>query len=224
MIYRPNYSGAANILPPELTKLQRDAELVRAHLVSVRGGAIFLSPADAERLHLWLLDGVTPSEIMLAIERAAQRRAQTVSKLPLTLGRAGRHLGKRASSFSLTKKMTSHHPLGAIIDALRHEAQRSKNPQPLRALSQRLAALETLNAELATQATALTSQFFLSIFDEYSEVQRADLEEEAHDSLGDLGALLSATQMHNAIEERSRAILRDRFPYLSAATIFEQVE
>lgn len=224
MIDSDFYTGAVDSLPPELTKLQRDAECVRAHLVSVRGGALFLSPADAERLHLWLSDGISPQEIMMAIERAALRRAQRLSKLPLTLGRASLHLGKRANSFSVEAKGEGEHPMSVIVQMLQQSATMESNRKPLDTLASQLLALDPYDKEIAERATLLASQFFIHKWEQLSMDARKTLEQRAADALGDLEALLTPQQLHNAIEERTRAMLRENFPYLSAATILAQVE
>ena len=83
-----------NSVPSVPESHQQAAEEVRAHLVAVRGGAPFLSPADAELLLRWLDGGVAVSCILLAIERAAESRRKRRSRIPLTLVKAKPHLGK----------------------------------------------------------------------------------------------------------------------------------
>jgi len=224
MIDNEFYRGAAINLPPELTKLQQDSECVRAHLVSIRGGAMFLSPADAERLHGWLTDGVTPQEIILAIERAAEKRAQQLSKLPLTLAQAKRHLGKPTQSFALDTKNITAHPMSGIAQMLQKKAQSDKDRKTIDTLRTQLLALNKHEKDLVRQAMLLVSHFFIHRWAQLSLPERTALEEQAAHALGDLRALLTPKQLHNAIEERTRAMLREDFPYLSAATILAQVK
>lgn len=69
------------------------AEVVRQHLVSLRGGAPFFSPRDGVLLVKWLEEGVATELILLALERAARSRRKTRARTPLSLGAASRHLG-----------------------------------------------------------------------------------------------------------------------------------
>lgn len=73
---------------------QDQAEAVRAHLVHLRGGAPFLSPADALCLLRWLDARVSVRAILAALDRAVVSRRRTRARTRLTLTAAGRHLGK----------------------------------------------------------------------------------------------------------------------------------
>lgn len=61
------------------------AEEVRAYLVTVRGGAPFLSAADGRLLVDWLDQGVPVAVVLSAIERTAHRRAGRRRRTRLTL-------------------------------------------------------------------------------------------------------------------------------------------
>lgn len=103
-------------VPPEH---RRAAEEIRAHLVAVRGGGLFLSSADARTLVKWLDDGTSVVAIAAAIERAAEARRKNRARAPLTLARAKRHLGKAPYQPQPVAISGSDHPFGAALDALR---------------------------------------------------------------------------------------------------------
>ena len=114
----------------------RDAcEQVREHLVSLRGRAPFLSPADVMVLLDWLDAGVSVVSILLAIERLAESRKKRASRAPFTLSKAKRHLGKpaKANDFSRTAQRVlddtaaretsrPQHPLSELVGFLREDA------------------------------------------------------------------------------------------------------
>lgn len=99
------------------TPKQRDAEEVRAHLVSLRGGAPFLSPNDGMLLDAWLEAGVSVAAILSALERCADARRKKASRLPLTLMAAKRHLGKpgRAERSVVRARVSGDHPLVPLV-------------------------------------------------------------------------------------------------------------
>lgn len=110
-------------VPPEH---RRAAEEIRAHLVAVRGGGLFLSSADARVLVKWLDAGTSVVAIAAAIERAAEARRAKRSRVPLTLGRAAVHLGK--APYHAVRVATvvpaSSHRLGVALAALAGAGER----------------------------------------------------------------------------------------------------
>jgi hypothetical protein len=107
---------------------------------------------------------------------------------------------------------------------LQQSASMESNRKPLDTLASQLLALDPSDKEIAERATSLASQFFIHRWEQLSMNARKTLEQRAADALGDLEALLTPQQLHNAIEEKTRTMLRENFPYLSAATILAQVE
>ena len=73
------------------------AEEVRAHLVTLRGRALFLSPLDGRLLLEWLEAGVTVPFILKTLEEAAEKRRAKRLKSPLKLssikGRVSKVIG-----------------------------------------------------------------------------------------------------------------------------------
>ena len=210
-----------------LVKHQEAAERIRQFLVSVRGGALFLSPSDAERLTDWLEDGVTEASILLAIERAAKSRAKNRSKLPLTLGSASRHLGKRAAGFSLpapaSSSSKSDNPLLGIVLEIRRMAPSSPLRHKLSLLADKLLLIDTGNEGVVGEVTSLIAALFRDAVQNLPSDYRKALYKQGRDQLGDLDLLVDEAIFKAALEERVLAILWEKHPYLSVATISEQV-
>ena len=114
--------------------------------------------------------------------------------------------------------------MSGIAQMLKEQAKQEKDRQSINALRTQLLALDRKAEHLAEKATLLVSHFFINRWTQLPTHSRKALEQRAALSLGDLEALLTPKQLHNAIEERTRAMLREDFPYLSAATILAQVE
>ena len=192
----------------------RAAEEVRAHLVLVRGGAPFLSPADSRVLVAWLDEGVPVSAILCAVERAAAARRAKRSRLPLTLTRAKVHL-KAVSSSTPTRSggTATEHPFEGLSDALA-----ARGAAPLGAL---LSALDATDTEaLVRAAVALARDFLL---DEWSALPMAARErrlDEARASLVALDLGFDDNDLDAAAEELARDDLRRTWPMLEAAQLW----
>ena len=114
--------------------------------------------------------------------------------------------------------------MSGIVQMLKEQAKQEKDRQSIDRLSEQLLELDKQTENLAEKATLLVSHFFINRWTQLPTHTRKALEQRAALSLGDLEALLTPKQLHNAIEERTRAMLREDFPYLSAATILAQVK
>ena len=196
------------------------AEAVRAHLVSVRGGAVFLSPADALKLVGWLDDEVPVPDILRAIERAAEYRSKSRSRLPLGLGRVARHLGRptRGAFGGTAPKLSDGlHPLLALI------AERAAG-DPLEALltdlARQLAALPS-DPRHAERAMTCIADFHQRVFMALPAARRSALRERARTGMGDLVHLLDERQLLAILEENARYAAREGYAWLSAATVWE---
>jgi len=66
-------------------KLAAQAEEVRTYVVSVRGGAPFLSAADGRLLVMWLEDGITVARILAAVDQVAEKRRKKRTRGRLSL-------------------------------------------------------------------------------------------------------------------------------------------
>ena len=210
-----------------ILKHQATAERIRQFLVCVRGGALFLSPSDSERLTVWLEDGVSEAAILLAIERAAKARAKKRSKLPLTLGTASRHIGKRSKSFSLPTPSCSSsenkHPLLPVAREIKRQAPSSPLGKKMVLLADELLLLDANKEDVVGEATSLISSLFKDAVKNLPTDHRKALYKRGRDQLGDLNLLVDEAIYTAALEERVLAILWEEHPYLSVATIFEQV-
>ncbi len=76
-------------IPPEWVD---DAEDIRAHLVHLRGGTVFLSPRDGALLLRWFEEGVSAGHVLAALERAVRARRKSRARTPLSLASARPHL------------------------------------------------------------------------------------------------------------------------------------
>jgi hypothetical protein len=201
-----------------LTDKQRDAEEVRAHLVSLRGGAPFLSPNDGMLLDHWLEAGVSVAAILSALERCADGRRKRASRLPLTLMAAKRHLGKpgKAVGSVVRARGTAEHPLLPVVAKVQalggegtHVLSESlllvEPSDPDRALRDALAAVRVF---VETRWRALGSEEREACIQGYLELLELDPDEPA--SAGYATALGLA-----------RDSLRRDWPWLNAATFSE---
>lgn len=172
------------------TEHQQAAALICDHLVSVRGGALFLSNADAVRLLGWLDRAVPVPSILLAIEQAWQKRQQKRSRLPLTLGQAHRYLGKPCpGAFAQAR---AEEPRGGLEPLLERIRVQIRAGDPLRAalieLGTGLASLEQ-GADQRVQAMARVTAFNLSLWQDLPEGRKAEERAAARAELGDLANL-----------------------------------
>ncbi|MCB9746269.1 MAG: hypothetical protein H6741_35460 [Alphaproteobacteria bacterium] len=194
--------------------LAEAAERVRDHLVTLRGGAPFLSPFDAQLLLEWLRGGVSVSIILRALEQAAERRRAKRSRAPLSLkhARAGvkQEMGRR-----LPRVEGGGGSLAPVVVALRASA----DPQE-REVAEALAALEGEGERLLEQALGVARRFFERAWDE---ADQAALLEQAQGELGDLAELMGEGQLRRAQEEVARDLLRQAHPLLSASHLWDTV-
>lgn len=196
-------------VPPEH---QRAAEEIRAHLVAVRGGAPFLSSADARLLVQWLDDGVSVAGVLQAIERAADARRKRRSRLPLTLTRAKVHLGKPPLLVheAAIRPAGSHPFAGVGLELLaRGEV----------GLAGELLLIDPTDHEDALRAAlALVRPFLHARWDALPKVERDARVRAACEELGALG--LAEDELQVLAEEIVRDEIRRAWPMLDAAHLF----
>lgn len=197
---------------------QEAAEEVRAHLVAVRGGALFLSSADALLLVRWLDDGVPVGDILAAIERAAEARRKARSRLPLGLGRVAPHLGKRGRAVK-PRVPSARHPFDGLAVELRGLAATDGGGEALVALGAALVGVDPAHPDgLLRVAAALVRDFL--------DARWESLDEEAREALRVGGraayALFDDLDDHERtqlIEEVARDTLRSCYPMLTIASL-----
>jgi predicted component of type VI protein secretion system len=210
---------------PEIPAAWQDAaEEVRAHLCLLRGGGVFLSPADALQLVTWFGAGVGVGPIVRALERAAEARRRSRNRTPLSLVAAKRHLGKECPGWfhrDLPQLGRGDEPpLMPVVRALQ-AAGSSADAEARRALGEVLARVDGRDEEALLAAVGAARQFVESAWDGLGDAGRAALRGEAEAELGDLLALIDPHHRVALIEETARDRLRQRYPALTAATFDE---
>lgn len=196
---------------------QTAAEEIRDHLVTLRGGAPFLSSSDAVLLGQWLEEGRSVTSVLVAIERAAESRRQNRSRLPLTLGQAKRHLDK---TLTPAKEAPVRGGLPALVATIREAARDDRHHQALLELAVAIEGLKSDDPEaLLRGALSSARAFFQRQWLALTEAERSELLAMAEDDLGDLAGLLDEITLAGAVEERARDLLRQAYPWLQAGTL-----
>ena len=211
-------------VPPEH---RQAAEIIRRHLVAHRGGAVFLSSSDALRLIDWLDREIPVEDILRAIERAAESRAKNRSRVPLSLGHVGRHLGKptRGVFKSRNAPPVQEHETGlaALVRVVRERAIGDMARELLEVLADDLAELVE-GPDLAQLAMTRLRIFHEAVFDGLSEARRAALRDAARDDLGDLVHMMDERELAPLVEEAARYEARRGYGWLSAASVWDLLQ
>ena len=90
-------------------------------------------------------------------------------------------------------------------------------------LADELLLLDANKEDVVGEATSLISSLFKDAVKNLPNDHRKALYKRGRDQLGDLNLLVDEAIYTAALEERVLAILWEEHPYLSVATIFEQV-
>ena len=213
---------------------QKAAEEVRAHLVAVRGGAPFLSPADALLLVNWLDAEVPVSRILASIERAAEARRKNRSRLPFTLGQVKRYLKKVKVGLPAAPAVCAHdtpapplsetqHPFSPLLSALR---ARIPSHRALDRLETTLLALNP-NSEpehLIRSALDAARAFLIVQWDELPDAQRQEALRDAEERAEDLAAYMDEASFAQVVEEYARSSFRSEFPELTTQSLWHLVD
>ncbi len=196
---------------PELDPaMRRAAEEIRAHLVSLRGGALFLSPVDGRLLLRWLEGGVSVPFVLRALEEASARRRARKVKSPLRLSVIKARVAKALAEPEPSVPDGSLAPLVAQLRAGGGALERRA--------AERLAALSGEGEALLRAALEVSRDFFEAAWDA---ADRAALREEAEALLGPLRETMSERKYEAILEETARDLLRQRHPLLSASHIWD---
>lgn len=196
------------------TSQQQAADAVVAHLVSLRGGAPFLSSSDSRLLLLWLSEGVPVPLLLHALETEAERRRQKRLRTPLSLGAAK----KAVKQWKGGERKTPTPPKGGMDPLVR--ALRKQDPTTYAQISRALEALSGAGEELVEQALTLTRGFFE---DQWSRCDRGALMAQADEELAGLRDLVPEPRFQQLREETARDLLRQQHPLLSATAIWDTV-
>lgn len=202
-----------NVLPTMEDAVETAVDEVRSFLVTLRGGAPFLSPFDARLLLQWLGDGVPVRVILYALERTAEARRAKKARTPLNLRHASR---------AIADVMSTRLPTIAPAQGLAPIAQQLRDSaDPLeRAAGEAIAALSSEGELLVREALVIARRFHEQAWDR---ADRAALMAEAEAELGDLAAMLPPERLGGVREEAARELLRRRHPLLSATALWDTV-
>ena len=204
-------------VPPEHREA---AELICEHLVSVRGGALFLSNADALRLLDWLDRRVPVPHILVAIDHAWLKRQKKRSRLPLTLGQANRYLGKPSpGAFSGAPEGEVAPGLAPLLARL-SEAVESGDPHGARLAELRnaLAGIDS-DSEQRTAAMALITRFHTRLWQDLPAAEQQSAREAARGDLGDLVHMVDEPTLVAIVEEAAIGHVRRGYAWLSVASV-----
>lgn len=200
------------------------AEEVRAHLCALRGGAPFLSPADAWQLVSWFEQGVPVAAVIAALERAADVRRRARARSPLSVVAAKRHLGRPNPGFFRRDPPVrgGEHRLAPLVRAVQLAPAGPEDPLRDRLCAELLAVQEGEGGVRA--ALAAIRAFLEAAWDGAPAEVRGRWTAEAEAELGDLLALVDERTRVALVEETARDRLRQRYPALTAATVAELMD
>ena len=194
---------------------QQDAAAqIVAHLVSLRGGAPFLSSSDARLLMGWLNQGVPVPLLLHALEEAAESRRKKRLRTPLSLRSANKAVVKWKGG-EKPKLQPAQGALGPLIKALRESGRKDYSAVIL--------SFEDLDGEgeaLVSQALEVSRDFFDQAW------ERGDRQAwmaQAREHLAPIAGDLSPNQLAQMVEEVARNRMREEHPLLSAMSIWDTV-
>lgn len=191
------------------SEYQRAAEHVRAHLVFLRGGAPFLSPADSLCLLEWLDQGVSIERILAALDRCAQSRRKNRARTRFSLRQARRHLDKPPLTRVDVPTDAAPHPLHPLADEL----------AGLPHTKQLTGALLALPGGAVVEAVALCRDHVEQRWSALPEVDRRGRIQRAITELGDIANLVDEPTLLGLAEECARDAFRSSFPRADTARI-----
>ena len=206
-------------IPPAL---EAAAQTVIDHLCALRGGGLLLSAMDGRLLVEWLDAGVQPALIVTALERVAARRRSRRVKAPLSLNSCKGEVKK------LRKKCVGGRVSAAHLTPPVKEMATTLRGDPLAALA--MTALHALDAvqagvaeERAEAALTIVRQFHREAWDA-SAAEHNALRAMAAEELVELREKMDAIAWDTALESVARDTLRQRYPMLSAAAVWDRLQ
>ena len=203
-----------------LSREQRAAELVRAHLVLVRGGAPFLSPIDSRLLIEWIEAGVPPELIISAIEEQSAKRTKSRVSTPFGLksvrGGVKKRLKKLAADGGAPIE-TPTTPDQRDVPAIFHTIAASNEPL-VRQAGERLVAIAQSPHEGIEEIVEVVRGYHEQAWEKADQEELLKL---ATEELADLREMLSKNRWEEAVLEVARDTLRQRTPLLSVQALAE---
>ncbi len=209
------------------------AEVVRRHLVSLRGGAPFLSAADGALLVRWLDEGVPLHRILRALETASDKRLARRVRAPLTLRHAARHLGApRATRLpapvvadsGLGQPPGAEGPLGDVIASLRASPVAQAVPDHTARVADQLAQARPGDAAEATALVDAVAALFDAAWRALDAHSRAPYLAQATAQLADLLDEVDEGERARLLDTWGRSALRAAVPGCRAATLLDRLD
>lgn len=215
------------------------AETVRDYLVSLRGGAPFLSGEDDRLLLSWLEAGLPVARILAAVDAVADRRRRQKSRRRLTLAACKKAVESGGTGSAGPAPSAREGPAvggegevsgpGAPLAALAREIEASALPPALeeagRALVAELRAVARSPAhpdELGRTATAAIARFHAAAW-AAAAAEHAALHAQAEARLAALRTLVTGAEWQDLVEEAARDLLRQRIPAVSARAVWDRL-
>ena len=203
------------------------AEEVRQHLVLLRGGAPFLSPADACLLDQWLSEGVGVPAILHALERASEHRRSRRTRVPLSLKHARKHLKKSLAivdekSEQIGRESAAEHPLAKLALNLAECECPEEQSGDLLVLSEGLVALPADDWDrLVRGALELFRRFLSEVWNGMTDLVREEELERARAELIGLAGVMTDSALAKVVEEVARDRIRRQYPLLTAEALWD---
>lgn len=191
---------------------QSDAELVRSHLVALRGGAPFMSPSDSRLLLGWLDAGVPVPLILHGLEQAAEKRRSKRLKTPLRLSNAKPWVGEWRTGQVAAPAPKPSNALGPWIAELR-----SLGPVERWAADR----LERLSGDDVAQDALKVVTAALEWA--WGQADRTGLLTQAEAELEHIRGVVPEARWLSLREEVARDLLRQAHPRLSTQAVWDTV-
>jgi len=204
------------------------AEEIREHLVTLRGGAPFLSPVDAGLLLMWLDQDEPVSRILAALERAAEARRRRPSRIPLGLKHARAHLKKIPRICSTPNP--NHHisdrpPLADLCESLARLG--ADHPEGL-ALNELAADLYSVapgsEEQIIREALGHIREFLNTRWSTLAAQEREQLINSAKESLSTRTGQTDAPTLELLALEQARLVHNLAFPQLTADALWKALQ
>ena len=222
------------------------AEQIRSYLVSIRGGAPFLSSTDGQILVEWLDSSISPAIICSVIDNVSLRRRKKRVKTRLTLHVCRGELNKM---FTKTKSTKDPDPSVLPVQEEQSPMQKFKDQvlsenlpsqvHPLRTiflqilddvdavqkshshvfdLKKRKHEMEAVMQRVIAILVQIHEQIYEATIDEHEILQsQAEIE------LSSLRTILPPVQWRDAVDEVVRDTLRQRFPSLRVGKVWDVI-
>ena len=232
-MYLPNQA-------PSTQDLRQQAGEIRDYLIEVRGGAPFLSAADAQLLLEWLEQDVPVALIYAAIDRVSARRRKKRVRSRMTLKAC------KGEVNSALKKQASRHTAGVVPLETPTEEETDSNSLVLQTLVAELSdkpvhpllsdrwirlirSLDELSRESLSvedriaRTLRLTRDFHRDAWD-LMQAHHNELRAAAEEELAHLQGVVSDRIWMDLLEEAARDQLRRQFPWVSADQLWDRLQ